>query len=369
MDGNTYLERFKELTERQKEVLSYVCQGMTYQEVGEQLFISKATVTSHMVHIYEKLGLDHLHKNQRAAALFEHYCPLLKKHPPVVIVGEEVDEDEELEPVSPEVQQMVEEDENALVVWKAAPAVEIILPPQDPPRRRNFGCLWMFVGIILGVGILGGILYFTGHLPVSFGNVQTTETLEEMTYPTNTPEATQTAYVVVVTATSPPVTETSTPTETLPPTETPTPSITPSPTTEPDTAPDSVLEFGDWWKEDGVWIRIGEYRLKDDGYLAIRFEYWNKTDDILSFQWNPSVNFSLSDNTGHSYRYNSYFYNDENNELVDPGEVLIVENGSNYWTVAFEDDFMFNSSVNELILTVRDLSRIDEAQFKLQVKK
>lgn len=45
------------LTDREKDVLKLMVDGLFLQEMGEKLFISTHTVTSHMKHIYEKLGV------------------------------------------------------------------------------------------------------------------------------------------------------------------------------------------------------------------------------------------------------------------------------------------------------------------------
>jgi DNA-binding NarL/FixJ family response regulator len=52
------------LSEREEEILTFLCQGMEYKEIGERLSISLNTVKKHVVHIYEKL-----HVNNRANAL------------------------------------------------------------------------------------------------------------------------------------------------------------------------------------------------------------------------------------------------------------------------------------------------------------
>lgn len=46
-----------ELTERQAEVLRLVASGLTYQEVGEQLFLTERTVRYHMTQIMNRLHL------------------------------------------------------------------------------------------------------------------------------------------------------------------------------------------------------------------------------------------------------------------------------------------------------------------------
>jgi DNA-binding NarL/FixJ family response regulator len=52
------------LSEREEEILTCLCQGMEYKEIGEKLSISLNTVKKHVVHIYEKL-----HVNNKTNAL------------------------------------------------------------------------------------------------------------------------------------------------------------------------------------------------------------------------------------------------------------------------------------------------------------
>lgn len=53
------------LTDREKEILSCLVNGMNYAMVGEKLFISLDTVRNHIRHIYEKL---HVHSKSQAVA-------------------------------------------------------------------------------------------------------------------------------------------------------------------------------------------------------------------------------------------------------------------------------------------------------------
>ncbi|WP_433545049.1 response regulator [Streptomyces sp. CA-294286] len=46
------------LTKRELEVLQLVGEGLSNQQVSKALFLSQATVKSHLVHIYAKLGVD-----------------------------------------------------------------------------------------------------------------------------------------------------------------------------------------------------------------------------------------------------------------------------------------------------------------------
>ena len=73
-------ERFQlldTLTPRQKQVLRLFCEVMNYRDVAEALVISVKTVKTHMGHIFMKLGIDHLSRDQRRIVVFQKYCPLL----------------------------------------------------------------------------------------------------------------------------------------------------------------------------------------------------------------------------------------------------------------------------------------------------
>jgi DNA-binding NarL/FixJ family response regulator len=52
------------LSQRELEVLELIAQGSTNREAARQLFISEATVKTHLLHLYAKLGV-----NDRAAAV------------------------------------------------------------------------------------------------------------------------------------------------------------------------------------------------------------------------------------------------------------------------------------------------------------
>ena len=52
-------ERFESLTQRERDVLTYVAQGYSAPEIGEKLSISPKTVDTYKQRIQEKLGLSH----------------------------------------------------------------------------------------------------------------------------------------------------------------------------------------------------------------------------------------------------------------------------------------------------------------------
>jgi ATP/maltotriose-dependent transcriptional regulator MalT len=56
------------LSAREREVLGLVARGGGNREIARTLFISEATVKTHLVHVYEKLGV-----RDRAAAVAAAY--------------------------------------------------------------------------------------------------------------------------------------------------------------------------------------------------------------------------------------------------------------------------------------------------------
>lgn len=51
------LKIFPELTNRQIEIISLVCEGLSNQEIADKLFICLKAVTFHLSHIYKGIGV------------------------------------------------------------------------------------------------------------------------------------------------------------------------------------------------------------------------------------------------------------------------------------------------------------------------
>lgn len=66
---------FKELTDRQLEILSLVAKGFTYKEIGAQLYLSERTVKYHMKQILSKL---HLSSRKQAVSYLKRIQKFLK---------------------------------------------------------------------------------------------------------------------------------------------------------------------------------------------------------------------------------------------------------------------------------------------------
>jgi two-component system, NarL family, nitrate/nitrite response regulator NarL len=52
------------LTDREREVLVLLCEGLSAPQIGQRLFLGTSTVKTHLAHLYEKLGVS-----DRAAAV------------------------------------------------------------------------------------------------------------------------------------------------------------------------------------------------------------------------------------------------------------------------------------------------------------
>ncbi|HMO31967.1 MAG TPA: response regulator transcription factor [Lacibacter sp.] len=62
------LQQFRLLTNREKEILELLAQGLSVKQIAEQIFIAPDTVRKHLYHIYEKL-----HVNNRVEAVIKFY--------------------------------------------------------------------------------------------------------------------------------------------------------------------------------------------------------------------------------------------------------------------------------------------------------
>jgi len=57
VDAGEERERYDGLTEREREILTLIAQGLSNQQIAERLYISIKTVQTHRAHVLEKLGL------------------------------------------------------------------------------------------------------------------------------------------------------------------------------------------------------------------------------------------------------------------------------------------------------------------------
>ena len=55
------MQEMKRLTKRESQVLALLAEGFTKEKIAERLLIAQSTVTSHVRHIYQKLGVSNAH--------------------------------------------------------------------------------------------------------------------------------------------------------------------------------------------------------------------------------------------------------------------------------------------------------------------
>ena len=148
------LKKLASLSKREREVLWLVCEGHSYEEISQKLYISIPTVKANMGRVYVKLGLDQLQKSERIRVIHQVYWPLLKN----AELPSEAPRAETPIPVPEPVAQMVDDDEYSIIPYRSEPPdiIEIRTPKRASPRPS----LWRFVIIlVLGLGVFA-VAYF-----------------------------------------------------------------------------------------------------------------------------------------------------------------------------------------------------------------
>ncbi|MFC2054776.1 LuxR C-terminal-related transcriptional regulator [Chloroflexota bacterium] len=155
MANDDVILKLSSLTTRQIEVLRLVCEGLSYREVGEQLFLAENTIKSHMGRIYIKLKLNMLSESERKKVLHQEFCIALQE---LEIIPKSIEEQEEIEPdpVPESVLAMVVRDETDIILM---PHREIIDVKPFPKRNRSSRLRWLMFGIIIGAILTTLIVY------------------------------------------------------------------------------------------------------------------------------------------------------------------------------------------------------------------
>jgi len=74
LDEKEAFERLKTLTKTEAKVLELRCEGLKWDQISKQLFVSKSAIFKHVEHIYEKLGLDTIsHRTKRDRELYNKF--------------------------------------------------------------------------------------------------------------------------------------------------------------------------------------------------------------------------------------------------------------------------------------------------------
>ena len=246
-----FLERqLKELTQRQCEILYWVCRGMTYKEIARVISYGQDLVQAEMSQVYRTLGLSKFSRDDRRRLLVLTICPLHTKRisDPEHDCARQVIEIGEPKP-DPEMLPLVKQDEQAGLIplplaLQTTPSREIQtrFPPTNPTSASvsllpwALALLFGFLFLVTLVVLVEFLVLLPQTSPaVSMGNTTEPTAL-------NTPVATQ--VIPTRLPPSPPTAVAPTPQPTIPvPTLTRTITPQPQPTAIPTQS--VVLPFKD----------------------------------------------------------------------------------------------------------------------------
>ena len=356
-----------ELTDRQLEILRLYCDGWDYKSIADELYLAEGTVRVHMGNIYQRLELELFNMERRRKLLFEVYCPILKTEP----IQPSPSTTSTPDPVPDHIMKMVEDDENAIVPYQSTPIEIIKIPDPPPPDPENGGRSRIWLGMILGIGIIGVILYalwrsgfiIIGPPPTEVSElppeVQVIDDEAEPEEIQTSPTSESRKEVVVPTSTSPPPTHTQKPTD------------IPTSTPIPDTQPSAVLELGQGWRRNGLILTLVDTSISTSNTkecrLGLGFYIENQTSSSVILNVRTDL-FTLMDNlddrwqntgldrTSHCPDYIDRTYTDE----IDLGDK------SSTFFIGFRGPIT-NKSVDYVIVTVGSLLGFDGAQWKIPI--
>jgi len=248
--------KLRELTQRQCQILYWVCQGLTFKEVAAKIGYGEDLVTAEMSRIYGAFGLTQQRRNVKRRILEDVVCPLhiQRVANPEMDCRERVIEVNAPAPDPNTVREVIEDAEKGLIPLKGAliPVDRSSEPQKERQsaglaRRGEYGflappapakgnpLLWALVGVLLTLlaltmcVLVGVLIGGTERIAALFGPTPTAGIATVIvTQPAPTP-APSTVITVVVTQsaplqTPPPVIQTVIVTQPpIPPTSPPTP--------------------------------------------------------------------------------------------------------------------------------------------------
>jgi predicted DNA-binding protein (UPF0251 family) len=340
MKENTPENRFLLLTDREKEVFRLVCQHKSYQQIADELFISKSTVKTHMHNAYAKLGIDDLERDKRILKIHQVFSPLFKKKSEIkreTRALKVIDLTPEPEPLAPEKEKIIDDDETALITYSPQKKNG---GKEKMTTKNKRGCSKFIIVLLMGVALTLGVLYgwqFVKDHPIAAAIMQLIN-----------PDA------IVDSSPSAPSSAGSQPSESST-AETIIQSILPQTHQYGD-----MYEMNEWAVQDDVWVRLFNYEIARN-YIRIDFEIWNKTGQEIYFSWTPPQNFAMTDNKNTRYEiagtstFKETIKNNERQHITGQGGI----------TIQFADDPVFEQGVTDLYVTMEYFSKIDNAVFHI----
>lgn len=172
-----YESKLRDLTQRQCEILYWVCQGLTFKEVSSKIGFGEDLVTAEMSRIYKTFGLTQQRRNAKRHILEDEICPihLGRVSNPELDCRERVIEVNAPAPDPKDIQEVIDDAKGGMIPLKGAmipvgpsrgpqpptpPPGGLATRPTYPvvgatPAKKGKPWLWLLIGI------LGTILVLT----------------------------------------------------------------------------------------------------------------------------------------------------------------------------------------------------------------
>jgi serine/threonine protein kinase len=214
------------------------------------------------------------------------------------------------------------------------------------------------------------------HTPTATASNTATHT--RTSTPTETPTSTETPLPSATNTPTATGTPTGTATETWQPTSSPTPSSTLTPSPTPGTAPGSILEVGETWRQGKLEVKLVSMTLtpgSSGGDLWCVVEFTNTSSQELLLTYSEN-NFAIVDNLNQAWVVKGFhevppgwWCNGVRTVVLGPGKTRTTKDDcGNSGKLQFQGD-IHNVSVTELILTIDGISSVENARWRISINR
>lgn len=377
--------RLLQLTQRQCQILYWVCHGMSYKEVGRQIDYGQDLVQKEMSELYRQLGLTRLPTKEKRRILEQTICPLHEtfmsnpatdcKQRPIAV--------NDPDPVPQAMIEVIQDEANGLV--PLTPTKSLIRVSQSPTgpgsetdrTLRSVGPVYPRTAVIppnrptplpwILVGVLGALLA-AAVCAIGF-------LMSQQLQPTPQPpivEALATTTPSRVVQVVPPTLMA--PTVVRLPTPVPIPTVvnTPTPSDQQIPPPGSIIAAGESYSRKGVTITLRKKLAITSCYfdfnlLDIDFEIQNQTGQPL-FALFKSSYFHLRDDKRKEYRPNNYGDKsfDSNRQLTIPVDEPYTFSAACHGAISSFNG-PIDASAKYLVITVDQLLGLSNMNWKYEL--